>query len=518
MSKAVNSPTARLLQSSRLFSLPRPLPSPDLSSAISGTFRSSDTATTPYPTHQAIVTTASSRHRGDWGLKRSLPNKRLRGTNPTVRIRAQDTWEHVTSFESAGDHVRTLQKWDEMGVPMIVKKQVKGGTGPGGYAAQQKPISVYDEAHDTTDRQAADERRGEGRWKYEGPWLSGMQEGEFKNWLLRQVRSRQGEWQEFLRQQETERRVREALSNARSEGNPLSGDDLENIRTDSRPTDDELELLFKDLRDDHAEDRLSSELTALITRFLDLPAVPGEERSKEDDEFRRMVSKLAPGLSTEKGPPSTHPGAGLSHIRTSAVMENHPIHGPQASRTPVQARVVLPRTSGGRATERLAKVGVGGVIAEDSASGTRDASRFKKDADDPAHMMNPETEGGGKIWVQPNSASVDEKGRIQLTLGRADLEALAVKTGDVEAIHEQKRQGALAAGPAPARGTEYNARYGTSLPDTRRFTEQGRQQSQWYGGVGGGAQRPRPGVRGFDEELRGQGQANSVADLLRRGL
>ncbi len=108
MSKAATSPTARLLQNSRLFSLPRPLPAPPLEGLSStGLFRASETATTPYPTLQAITTPRSSLSRGDFGLKRALPAKTTRHTStPHVRIRAQDTYEHVTEFASAADHTQ----------------------------------------------------------------------------------------------------------------------------------------------------------------------------------------------------------------------------------------------------------------------------------------------------------------------------------------------------------------------------------------------------------------------------
>ncbi|KAI7149897.1 hypothetical protein KC352_g28834, partial [Hortaea werneckii] len=110
MSKASSSPTARLLQSSRLFSLPRPLPQPHIENITStGVYRASDSATLPYPTHQAIATTASSRSRGDWGLKRALPKKATQDTStPHIRVSAQDTPEHITDFGSAADHTQTL--------------------------------------------------------------------------------------------------------------------------------------------------------------------------------------------------------------------------------------------------------------------------------------------------------------------------------------------------------------------------------------------------------------------------
>jgi len=122
LSRQSISPTANLLRNSRLFSLPNPLPRPPVSETYgAGISKASDTATLPYPTHQAIATTKSSLARGDWGLKRPIPSRShlVQVSDPVLRVTQLDTIEHVTDFESAADHVRTRQKWEEMGVPMI---------------------------------------------------------------------------------------------------------------------------------------------------------------------------------------------------------------------------------------------------------------------------------------------------------------------------------------------------------------------------------------------------------------
>jgi hypothetical protein len=122
LSRQSLSPTANLLRNSRLFSLPNPLPRPPVSETFgAGITKASDTATLPYPTHQAITTTKSSLARGDWGLKRPLPSRShlVQTSDPVLRVTQLDTIEHVTDFDSAADHVRTRQKWEEMGVPML---------------------------------------------------------------------------------------------------------------------------------------------------------------------------------------------------------------------------------------------------------------------------------------------------------------------------------------------------------------------------------------------------------------
>lgn len=116
------SPTAHLLRNSRLFSLPKPLPRPPVSETFgAGITKASDSATLPYPTHQAIATTKASLARGDWGLKRAIPSRShlVQVSDPVLRVTQLDTIEHVTDFDSAADHVRTRQKWEEMGIPMM---------------------------------------------------------------------------------------------------------------------------------------------------------------------------------------------------------------------------------------------------------------------------------------------------------------------------------------------------------------------------------------------------------------
>lgn len=146
------SPTANLLRNSRLFSLPNPLPRPPVSETSgAGISRASDTATLPYPTHQAIATTKSSLARGDWGLKRPLPSRSflVQVSDPVLRIKQLDTIEHVTDFDSAADHVRTRQKWEEMGVPMMkgmtqMRDYDLSGTPPAGAFEVRDDTTSYD--------------------------------------------------------------------------------------------------------------------------------------------------------------------------------------------------------------------------------------------------------------------------------------------------------------------------------------------------------------------------------------
>ncbi|KAF2113248.1 mitochondrial ribosomal protein subunit-domain-containing protein [Lophiotrema nucula] len=143
-----SSPTSNLLRNSRLFSLPNPLPTPPVAEASGAdALRASNTATLPYPTHQAIVTTPSSLARGDWGLKRPLPSRSrlVQTSKPVLKVHQLDTIEQITDFDSAADHVRTREKWAEMHAPMVRYKSNTSAVD-----SSIRPKSAFDTSSDVT--------------------------------------------------------------------------------------------------------------------------------------------------------------------------------------------------------------------------------------------------------------------------------------------------------------------------------------------------------------------------------
>ena len=465
MSKAASSPTARLLQTSRLFSLPRPLPPPPLQDLTStGAYRGSDTTTTPYPTHQAITTPRSSLSRGDFGLKRALPAKTTRNTStPHVKVKAQDTYEHVTEFASAADHTQSREKWLEMGIPIVRRKQRREQAAAEGPMAE----SVFDDHLDNTDPQALtraninphqglrwNERASQGmkpkeRWKFKSPWVAGMQEGEFRKWLMRKIFTQRHEWHDFLRQQEMQAQLVKAQRRAREEGSPLEAEQIAELKTSLIPSDEELGRIQKALRDEHIVNGLSSRLTQLLTEFLDLPPTGAMSMNPAHSPSLRG---LVDNFMADTGPPTTHPSAGLSHLRTHAVMDNHPLYGPQKHRSPIEARVVRPRFQSSGTNEHTARLGVGGFVAADpiSSTFTQSNAHTMPEPDRMAAQLDPDIEGGNKMWVHPETATIDEKGLVNMSVSRADPEALAVKEGKVDHIHEAKRAGLSGPRVAPA--------------------------------------------------------------------
>lgn len=113
------SPGEAILRSSRVFSIPKPLPEPPMVPTFNN--RKSPTMTRSYPLTQAITSPLASREKGDWGFKRSLPLKTtLTTSTPSIRIKHIDSLEGVTDFASAADHTVSLEKFQELRVVLSV--------------------------------------------------------------------------------------------------------------------------------------------------------------------------------------------------------------------------------------------------------------------------------------------------------------------------------------------------------------------------------------------------------------
>ncbi|CAK4033623.1 Hypothetical predicted protein [Lecanosticta acicola] len=509
MSRSLNAPSARLLQSSRLFSIPRPLPQPAFDQATStGDYRASDTATLPYPVQQAITTPASSHSRGDFGLKRPLPSRAIRTSTPHIKVNAHDNFAHITDFGSAANHTQTEAKWREMNVPMMAKPLPRTN-----YTNKEPPQSAYDDKVDHTDRDAlrvdvterqmqqsgssGPESTEKRRWKYGGPWVTGMSEGEFEMYIVQTISARKAEFKEFLKEKMLDARVQQEQRASREQGEGrVTYYRKQELR---REIEANYEKEEKKLRDNHTAQRLSSELTAAICDFLDLPGIraPGPANlglNLETEELRqRLTENIDKGENLS--PPTTHPAAGLSHLRSRLYMENHPVHGPQAHRSPVLSRVLRARNSQIAASLNNAVLGVGGVVALDPVSTGIRVGRPRKPIDGENQLehyteytrmtdaLDQDIKGGNKMWVQPETAFIDEKGRVRLLVSRGDQEAVAVKTNRVQHIHEAKSASLSSPSYISHEGGYGNSRYGTRLPDMRH------------------ARPGRSHVQGFDEEL-----------------
>lgn len=396
MATAKLSPSAHLLRKSRLFALPSAL-TPPKPPAGSRNIGESDTATLPFPIRAAIETTPTSLARGDWGLKRPLPSKSTtaKAVSPVVRINHLDTYEHVTDFESAGDHTSTLKKWQEMSIPFSTNYS----SSPVGAIPHQSVFeSSVDNNAESTDSQAGKSLK----YRFKGPWLAGISEAEFQNFLKR-VRTQKPEFLNKLRQHIAEARAMKMRRELMDQGKNFEEADIPRELSDA-----EFESALIALRAD------PSSLGPQINKFFDLATPPNvPDRRVHLRNWAPGPSSLSSHRYAQTGPPTTHPSVGLSYLRTDAHLDNHPIAGPQRHPRPIPARLLkLKQRRAGLGQSSKVAIGVGGIVSEDVRAGAfRDI--------DSAHAWDPEIPGGPKTWVKPLRASVQSDGRIALKVDKA---------------------------------------------------------------------------------------------------
>lgn len=390
------SPTANLLRTSRLFSLPPPLSRPDLS--VVSSF-GSETATTPYPTHAAIETTQSSLARGDWGLKRPLPLKSTTKTStPVIHIDNIDSIDHITDFDSAADHALTLRKWQELDISLSKAEQRNTASG-----ALPPEKSVFDSQFDNTELSGSSPGGpSKERWKFKGPWLAGKTDGEFNDYVKKKVKRRKLDFKRYLGEHLTQSKLaaqrREAIE---------KGEDVENLAANDVPvSEEEIETYMRYLRNNQQD------LHKLVEEYLDLPREEGRSLGSTTSQYNEI------------GPPTTHPSAGLSYLHTASHIYNHPELGPQEHKAPVQGRIITPQKTGKNRKHPQALIGVAGVVGRDNQK-----TFFQKHALPGISSYDPDIPGGGKLWTQPRRASIDSFGRIELQVERADKNATDIAMG-----------------------------------------------------------------------------------------
>ncbi|KAF3042531.1 hypothetical protein E8E11_002379 [Didymella keratinophila] len=472
------SPTANLLRNSRLFSLPKPLPRPNVGETTgAGVTKASDSATLPYPTHQAITTTKSSLARGDWGLKRNLPARShlLQTSDPVLRITQLDTIEDVTDFDSAADHVRTRQKWEEMSVPLLRHKASADVTSATPHSAFEYRDDVTSYRKEGLDQSGLNLRalrqnkrtreyiqsknpgrevpftphqpppptaevHNSRRWKHDGPWLPGQGANEFTAYLNKEIGKRRNEFNEHLVEFVKNKiyTTRQLTADRSGDIPPMDAAEAQAWQTAREKewatiTQEQIDAGIKALRKETAINPLGSKLvTELITPFLRLPLVQQKNRVYQQHgtgERREYENNI---IDPERAPTSTHPSAGLGYLRSRSYLASHPILGPQANPAPVTSRVLQPRTTAFNRDSR-ARLGVGGFVAMDpySAEASKNpnaSSHLKRDVE----VIDIDTPGGKKIMVQPKYGGVSNDGRVHLHVMRSTGPEIRVAMGELE--------------------------------------------------------------------------------------
>ncbi|KAJ6780927.1 hypothetical protein PWT90_06835 [Aphanocladium album] len=400
------SPGGALLRSSRMFSMPKPLPESHTGlQHVSD--RSSKSMTKSLPQMQSVTTPLSSRQNGDWGFKRSFPLKTTLNTStPVIRLKNIDAMENVTDFESAADHTLSLEKFQDLRIAMsIPKKRAEMGS-----TLRDTPgnKSVFEERFDATDGDRANHLR----WKYDGPWLARMTEGEFMRYLDKQVRPQRSQFRALLR-----KGLAEEITARQNSYAMEKGIDAPPAVTAADITDGQFTEYLRALRNDRAV------LYAIVSKFLDLAPL-----GQPVGVVQSLFPPLAESPWGKAGPPTTHPSAGISYLRTSSFLENHPVYGPQARRTPTLARLVSPRSM-----NTPPRLGVAGFVADPPAGDNEFNNRNNKGkgagsriASNGIANLDTTTFGGAKTYVEPVTASVDPSGRVILELKEAGAEAQVI--------------------------------------------------------------------------------------------
>lgn len=369
-------------------------------------------------------------------MKRPLPLKTtLKTSTAMVRVNQVDSMEQVTDFRPAADHGLTLLKFQEMNIPMVLPSK------KGGHELAAPGKSVFEDNVDFTADAAGRSSDGvDVRWKFSGPWLAGMSDGELKKYLAKVVRAKRPAFRHFLRktlaEQLTENENKEAHDAGREPLPPILPQDI---------LKDELVDFLRRLREDRPQ------LYSLVGKFLDLAPIAPPEAGSKTKWANTMLGKsqtvTAVSPYAEDGPPITHPSAGLSYLRTASFLENHPYYGPQARHTAVKARVVAPRKAQGNLGPKL---GVGGFITNvPGGSSTFNMGKVRgatRERIPGIEQLDPKIEGGAKYYVAPVSATVDSRGHTIVKVAEVDkaTELLAKELAGEEAIHEvPKRAGAV---------------------------------------------------------------------------
>ncbi|KAI6779899.1 37S ribosomal protein-like protein [Emericellopsis cladophorae] len=415
------SPGAALLRSSRLFAMPKA--QPELMTNV----LASETATRNVPQYQAITSPLSSREKGDWGLKRPLPLKQtMATTTPLVKIRQFDSIEKITDYGSAADHVMSLEKFGEMRVAMTVP--VPQSRNIGAFASvEHDPLrSVFEEDVDILTNDRSKEAVAK-RWKFNGPWLAMLSEGEFKKFMRKQVQPRRSEFRTYLREVLAQKMTNEARHKAREDGSTTV-----TTTTVKDVTDAEFDHFVRTLRDSRAE------LYGYVSDFLDLP--PVTQVGVADAIYAKANSEFSPyGMN---GPPPSHPSAGIGYLRTTAFMENHPVYGPQEQKTPTLTRIVRPRHKNAQAN-----IGVGGFIAEIPAGSNEFTKRMLGGRYGSAHhtikgiqQLDLDTYGGAKAYVEPSKAIVNSRGSVVIStnVAKEDAKLIADEKKGFRSIYNNK--------------------------------------------------------------------------------
>ena len=321
-----------------------------------------------------------------------------------VRVHEHDTFEHVTDFESAADHVVTLEKFQELNLPISLMQS--DNLGRQFNPKHESPFErQFDNTHESAERNEAEAKQ----FRKSGPWVPEMSETEFTRFLAKA----QSEKPRLLEQL---RRDWEAKTHAlRRKDAQDKGEDLETLEF-PKLDDEQFMTYIKELRAN------PEELGPVVYDLFDLPPTgPPPPGAFKGPKYSSPTLDLSSSQYAYLGPPKTHPSAGLSYHRSHALIHNHPENGPQTGGRPVEARILRPRGKFRNRTAWSAAIGVGGIVTEDlSRVGFAESSTPRG-----YNKFDATVPHGPRFWASANRAFVDSEGKISLSISRPSMNSKA---------------------------------------------------------------------------------------------
>lgn len=349
-------------------------------------------------------------------------------STPVFRVKQVDAVENVTDFTSAADHTLSLEKFQEMRIPLVIPiTEDKFRESSIRQTAGLK--SVFEEDMDFTSRDGG--ANDEKRWKFKGPWLAQMTEGDFRAYISSEVRPRRAQFRKLLK----EKLAADLTARNRAEATEQGREALPPVRAESI-TDTQFTEYVWALRHDRAV------LYALVSKFLDLAPLGKPVGLMGTGIFGLESLKVPESPYGLAGPPPSHPSGGISYLRTGAVMQNHPVYGPQSRRSPVLSRIVHPR-----AGATPARLGMGGFVANvpvgDNNFNVQALHRRGQQVIPGIQHLDVTSYGGAKTYIEPVAAQVNSSGRVVIkTRETSPVAQLIAKEGKGEArIYDAKSGG-----------------------------------------------------------------------------
>jgi len=454
MTAARLSPTAQLLRNSKLFALPAPIPLPtanrytDLPSSETATTIHPTRAALETPKTSLKIGDWGLKRALPirTTTKSGTPTFRIRG--------GIDTPEHIADFESAADHVINLKKFQELDLRITLPDDKGRGRrdnespfaptldnttekalpdiaqqdGPNSWLTAdraQRAAKLPNHLKATLEQYEAEKRAEtdlqsdsvansifddeesmrfgadvvdapnlndstKRRWRYTGPYLAGITEFEFDNFLNKITPEKKAAFRGLVKQHLIDRRLSDSRSRALDEG--LTEELTQ--ESSAEPTEEEVTTHLRNLRSEHGE------FGPLIASFFDLADGPQQEINGASDPWRYGRDTITAHRYKQTGPPRTHPSAGLSYQYSGRFILNDVRDGPLASRRPAAARVLQSSAQ----TETLNKphLGVAGFVVSNPAR--MEVGNIKWEP----------MPGGPKCVVQPEAAIVTQSGKLDI--------------------------------------------------------------------------------------------------------